>query len=103
MPCRSLSIIACFPCIQSTIRLQLENQTQHLPGGAVLKNLPASAGDGGKTPGLGRLHVLWSSSARGLQSWNLRSRAHAPRLLKPYALEPVLRSKRSPLRVATRE
>ena len=31
------------------------------PGGAVLKNLPASAGDTGSIPGLGRSHMPWSN------------------------------------------
>ena len=30
-------------------------------GGPVVKNLPASAGDTGFIPGLGRSHVLWSN------------------------------------------
>ena len=31
------------------------------PGGPVVKNPPASAGDMGLIPALGRSHVLWSS------------------------------------------
>ena len=31
------------------------------PGGAVLKNLPANAGDTGSSPGLGRSHMLWNN------------------------------------------
>ena len=31
------------------------------PGGLVVKNLPASAGDMGLIPHLGRFHMLWSS------------------------------------------
>ena len=31
------------------------------PGGAVVKNLPASAGDLGSSPGLGRSHMPWSN------------------------------------------
>ena len=31
------------------------------PGGAVVENLPANAGDTGSSPGLGRSHMLWSS------------------------------------------
>ena len=53
------------------------------PGGAVVKNLPASVGDMGSSPGLGISHMLWSS-------W-----ACKPQLLKPMRLEPVLRYKRS--------
>ena len=31
------------------------------PGGAVVKNSPANAGDMGSSPGLGRSPVLWSN------------------------------------------
>ena len=31
------------------------------PGGAVVENPPASAGDTGSSPGLGRSHMPWSS------------------------------------------
>ena len=31
------------------------------PGGAVVKNLPANAGDTGSSPGLGRSHMPWSN------------------------------------------
>ena len=31
------------------------------PGGAVVKNLPANAGDKGLSPGPGRSHMLWSN------------------------------------------
>ena len=37
------------------------------------RNPPASAGDMGSVPGLGRLHMLWSNEAR------------APQLLSPCA------------------
>ena len=30
------------------------------PGGAVVENLPANAGDSGSSPGLGGSHMLWS-------------------------------------------
>ena len=33
----------------------------HFPGGAVVKNPPANAGDTGSIPGPGRSHMLWSS------------------------------------------
>ena len=32
-----------------------------LPGGPVVENLPASAGDASLIPGLGRSHVPWGS------------------------------------------
>ena len=34
---------------------------EDFPGGAVVKNLPANAGDTGSSPGLGRSHVLRSN------------------------------------------
>ena len=52
-------------------------------GGAVVENLPASAGDTGSSPGLGRSHVPWSNEARAPQLLSLRSRACEPQLLKP--------------------
>ena len=33
----------------------------NFPGGLVVKNLPASAGDKGLIPDLGRFHMLWSN------------------------------------------
>ena len=48
------------------------------PGGAVVGNLPANAGDTGSSPGLGRSHMLRSSWARepqllSLHVWSLCS------------------------------
>ena len=34
---------------------------ESFPGGAVVKNLPANAGDMGSSPGPGRSHMLWSN------------------------------------------
>ena len=34
-----------------------ENNVQDFPGGAVVKNPPANAGDAGSSPGPGRSHV----------------------------------------------
>ena len=42
------------------------------PGGAVVENLPANAGDTGSSPGLGRSHMLWSDWAREPQLLSLR-------------------------------
>ena len=38
-----------------------ENGEKGFPGGAVVKNPPASAGDTGSSPGLGRSHMPRSS------------------------------------------
>ena len=51
------------------------------PGGAVVENLPADAGDMGSSPGLGRSHMLWSNWAREPQLLSLCSRARKPQLL----------------------
>ena len=42
------------------------------PGGAVVENLPANAGDTGSSPGLGRSHMPRSNSAREPQLLSLR-------------------------------
>ena len=38
-----------------------KRQIQGFPGGAVVENLPANAGDTGSSPGLGRSHMPQSS------------------------------------------
>ena len=38
-----------------------KEEKQDFPGGAVVKNPPASAGDTGSIPGLGRSHMPWSN------------------------------------------
>ena len=42
------------------------------PGGAVVENLPANAGDTGSSPGLGRSHMPWSNWAREPRLLSLR-------------------------------
>ena len=42
------------------------------PGGAVVENLPANAGDTGSSPGLGRSHMPRSNQARDSQLLSLR-------------------------------
>ena len=69
---------------------------QGFPGGSVIKNLPANAGDAGFIPDLGRSHKLWSNKAHELQLLNLCSRAREPQLLNPCAPELVLCNNRSP-------
>ena len=36
-------------------------QQRDFPGAAVVKNLPAKAGDTGSSPGPGRSHMMWSN------------------------------------------
>ena len=42
------------------------------PGGAVVENPPANAGDTGSSPGLGGSHMPWSNWAREPQLLSLR-------------------------------
>ena len=53
---------------------QKKNQKmiQGFPGGAVVENLPANAGDTGSSPGLGRSHMPRSNWARAPQLLSLR-------------------------------
>ena len=60
-----------------------QKQNNAFPGGAVVKNPPASARDTGSSPGPRRSHMRQSNKAL------------KPQLLKPARLEPVLRNKRS--------
>ena len=77
----------------NTLKKDNESQTQNnvkfkitsrgFPGGAVVKNLPANAGDTGSSPGPGRSHMLRSNKAPEPQLLSLRSRSLEPQLLKP--------------------
>ena len=42
-------------------KLELKTIHKGFPGGAVVENLPANAGDTGSSPGLGRSHMPWSN------------------------------------------
>ena len=42
-------------------RTESKRPVEGFPGGAVVENLPANAGDTGSSPGLGRSHMPWSS------------------------------------------
>ena len=64
------------------VRLQnLSTSFWDIPGGVVVKNPPANAGDKGLSPAPGRSHMLWSNKARATQLLSLRSRAREPQLL----------------------
>ena len=52
--------------------MQIKTTTRGFPGGAVVENLPANAGDTGSSPGLGRSHMPRSSWAREPQLLSLR-------------------------------
>ena len=53
------------------------------PGGAVVKNPPANAGDKGSSPGPGRSHMPRSNKAHAPQLLSLRSKARELQLLSP--------------------
>ena len=55
-----------------TMLCTVKNSLQGFPGGAVVENLPANAGDTGSSPGLGGSHMLRSGWARGPQLLSLR-------------------------------
>ena len=44
-----------------TLIPNIKNKMRGFPGGAVVENLPANAGDTGSSPGLGRSHMPWSN------------------------------------------
>ena len=69
-------------------------QTKDFPGGAVVKNPPASAGHMGPIPGPGRSHMPQSNKAHAPQLLSLRSRAREPQLLslRATATEPATKS-----------
>ena len=48
--------------ILEAVSISLKTGTSRgFPGGAVVENLPANAGDTGSSPGLGRSHMPWSN------------------------------------------
>ena len=51
---KDLTQAASHDCLQS---VNQEHTTRDLPGGAVVKNPPANAGDMGSSPGTGRSHM----------------------------------------------
>ena len=66
-------------------------KSRDFPGGAVVENLPANAGDTGSSPVSGKI----PHAAEQVSPCATTAEAHAPQLLKPTCLEPVLRNKRS--------
>ena len=61
----------------------LKPHWEGFPGGAVVKNPPANAGDMGSSPGPGRSHMPQSNKACAPQLLSLRSRTREPQLLSP--------------------
>ena len=73
------------------------------PGGTVVKNLPASAGDTGSSPGPGRFHMPQSNEACAPQLLSLRAttaEACAPRACALQREATAMRSLRTTRRVA---
>ena len=46
---------------KSKQRTNIKTILSDFPGGAVVKNLPANAGDTGSSPGPGRSHMSWNN------------------------------------------
>ena len=53
-----MNFVVCKLCLTKVVSLKIEDLG--FPGGAMVKNLLASAGDTGSSPGLGRSHMPWS-------------------------------------------
>ena len=53
-------------------KLPTKMSQEGFPGGAVVENPPANAGDTGSSPGLGRSHMPWSNWAHEPQLLSLR-------------------------------
>ena len=67
-----------YNCMQIAGILHFKENQGGFPGGAVVENLPANAGDTGSSPGLGRSHMPRSGWARepqllSLSVWSLCS------------------------------
>ena len=70
---KSLYLSTQFCCEPKTApKNSLLKKSRGFPGGAVVENLPANAGDTGSSPGLGRTHKPRSSWAREPQLLSLR-------------------------------
>ena len=101
--------LCCTPEINTTlssytsITVLMKIKKEHVPGGPVVKNTPANAGDMGSNLSLGRFHVLWSNRAHaachncwacalqqgkppqwGAHTLQQESRSHLPQLEKAY-------------------
>ena len=55
------------------------------PGGTVVKNPPANAGDSGLSPGLGRSHMPQSNQAHAPQPLSLCAATTEARVPRPHA------------------
>ena len=78
-------------------------EKQGFPGGTVVENLPANAGDTGSSPGLGRSHMLRSSWAREPQLMSLRVWSLCSSTREAAIVRPVHRDEEWPPLATTRE
>ena len=78
-------------------------EPEGFPGGTVVENLPAKAGDTGSSPGLGRSHMPRSSWAREPQLLSLRVWSLCSATGGRDSERPVHRNEEWPPLAATRE
>ena len=78
-------------------------EAESFPGGTVVENLPANAGDTGSSPGLGRSHMPRSSWAREPQLLSLRVWSLCSATGGRDSERPVHRNEEWPPLAATRE
>ena len=57
--------VGCISILEKADTNVSNNKGLDFPGGPVVKNLPANAGDMASVPGLGGSHMPWSNYARG--------------------------------------
>ena len=79
---RVLSLFSCQPQ-RGVMRANQKSTIQGFPGGSVVRNLPANAGDSGSIPDLRRSCMLRGSWICALEPGNRNYWAHMPHLLKP--------------------
>ena len=82
---------------------RLNCQQRGFPGGAVVETLPASAGDTGSSPGLGRSHMPRSNWAREPQLLSLRVWSLCSATRGRDSERPAHRDEEWPLLAAARE
>ena len=70
--------------VETAWELVLEAEPRGFPGGAVVENLPANAGDTGSSPGLGRSHMPRSNWPVSHNYWACATGACAPQQERPW-------------------
>ena len=90
--------------VGGSVKWYINKSWQGFPGGAVVENLPANAGDTGSSRGLGRSHMPRSNWAREPQLLSLRVWSLCPRNSRSCDSErPAHRDGEWPPLAATRE